>query len=85
MLLINCLYMRLPLTNLYFWLPQISIPKGKNGFGFTFVGELPPKVGRVDRASPAEQAGIKKGDLVIKVNGQNVSRSSCEGVAHLVK
>ncbi len=64
---------------------QICIPRGKHGFGFSFTGELPPKVGRVDRASPAEQAGVKKHDLVIKVNGHNVSRSTCEGVAQLVK
>ncbi|CAL1540455.1 unnamed protein product, partial [Lymnaea stagnalis] len=63
----------------------ITIQRGKNGFGFSFVDEFPPKVGRVDRASPAEQAGVKKGDFVIRINGQNVSRSTCEGVAHLVK
>ncbi|XP_055896512.1 uncharacterized protein LOC106061993 isoform X2 [Biomphalaria glabrata] len=63
----------------------ITVQRGKNGFGFSFVDEFPPKVGRVDRASPAEQAGVKKGDMVIRINGQNVSRSTCEGVAHLVK
>ncbi|XP_035826990.1 uncharacterized protein LOC101864471 [Aplysia californica] len=63
----------------------ISVPRGKSGYGFSFVGELPPKIGRVDKASPAEQAGLRTGDQVVKINGQNVSRSSCEGVAHLVK
>ncbi|GFO45578.1 regulator of G-protein signaling 3 [Plakobranchus ocellatus] len=64
---------------------MITVPRGKNGFGFSFVDELPPRVGRVDRASPAEQAGIKKGDAVIRINGKNVSRSTCEGVARMVK
>lgn len=47
--------------------------------------ESPVKVGRVDRASPAETAGLHPGDCIIKVNGQNVSRSQAGSVAKLVK
>ncbi|RUS74181.1 hypothetical protein EGW08_018049, partial [Elysia chlorotica] len=64
---------------------MITVQRGKNGFGFSFIDELPPRVGRVDRASPAEQAGVKKGDAVIRINGKNVSRSTCEGVARMIK
>ena len=59
--------------------------RGKNGFGFSVVDSFPVKVGRVDDASPAKMGGLKKGDYIIKVNGQNVSRSTCVSVAKLVK
>nr|KAG5693409.1 hypothetical protein BaRGS_009882 [Batillaria attramentaria] len=63
----------------------VSMARGKNGFGFSVVEEFPVKVGRVDLASPAESAGLKQGDYIIKVNNQNVSRSTVVSVAKLVK
>ncbi|XP_070175591.1 uncharacterized protein [Littorina saxatilis] len=63
----------------------MKLERGKNGFGFTVVDEFPVKVGRVDLASPAEEAGLKPGDYIIKVNNQNVSRSTVSSVAKLVK
>ena len=55
------------------------------GFGFTVVDACPVKVGRVDRSSRAEEAGLHKGDIVIRVNGQNVSRSTSVSVARCIK
>ncbi|VDH97352.1 regulator of G-protein signalling 3 [Mytilus galloprovincialis] len=63
----------------------ITLERGKHGYGFSVVEESPVKVGRVDRASPAETAGLHPGDCIIKVNGQNVSRSQAGSVAKLVK
>ena len=76
------LFVRLILYNKYF---QVQMYRGKNGFGFSVVDSFPVKVGRVDDASPAKMGGLKKGDYIIKVNGQNVSRSTCVSVAKLVK
>lgn len=36
-------------------------------------------------ASPAENAGLRPGDCIIRVNNQNVSRSQAASVAKLVK
>ncbi|KAL3872434.1 hypothetical protein ACJMK2_040361 [Sinanodonta woodiana] len=64
---------------------QINLTRGKHRFGFSVVEGCPVKVGRVDGASPAEQAGLHKDDIIIRVNGQNVSRSTAISVAKLVK
>ena len=37
----------------FFLLWQITVQRGKNGFGFSFIDELPPRVGRVDRGKQA--------------------------------
>ncbi|XP_071096723.1 uncharacterized protein [Haliotis cracherodii] len=63
----------------------VNMYRGKNGYGFSVIDSFPVKVGRVDGASPAEMGGLKQGDCIIKVNGQNVSRSTCVSVAKLVK
>ncbi|ESO85945.1 hypothetical protein LOTGIDRAFT_167700 [Lottia gigantea] len=63
----------------------VMMYRGKNGFGFSVVESFPVKVGRVDGASPAEEAGLIQGDTIVKVNGQNVSRSTAVSVAKLVK
>ncbi|XP_053407877.1 uncharacterized protein LOC123547611 isoform X2 [Mercenaria mercenaria] len=55
------------------------------GFGFTVVDSCPVKIGRVDGSSYAQEAGLQKGDLVIRVNGQNVSRSTSVSVARCIK
>ncbi|XP_025112214.1 uncharacterized protein LOC112574971 isoform X2 [Pomacea canaliculata] len=64
---------------------MIQMARGKHGFGFSVVEEFPVRVGRVDLASPAEKAGLKVGDFIVKVNNQNVSRSTVASVAKLVK
>ncbi|XP_052222379.1 uncharacterized protein LOC127838592 isoform X1 [Dreissena polymorpha] len=64
---------------------DLTLQRGKNGFGFTVVEGCPARVGRVDRASPAETAGLQPGDLIIRLNKQNVSRSTATSVAKLIK
>lgn len=64
---------------------QITVRRGKNGFGFSVVEACPVRVGRVDGASPAESAGLQPGDIIIHLNKQNVSRSTATSVAKLVK
>ncbi|XP_060553687.1 uncharacterized protein LOC132714782 isoform X2 [Ruditapes philippinarum] len=55
------------------------------GFGFSVVDSCPVKIGRVDGSSSAQEVGLQKGDLVIRVNGQNVSRSTSVSVARCIK
>ncbi|XP_069120607.1 uncharacterized protein [Argopecten irradians] len=64
---------------------SVTVHRGKHGFGFSVIESCPVKVGRVDRASPAESAGLQPGDCVVRVNSQNVSRSQAASVAKLVK
>jgi regulator of sigma E protease len=35
---------------------------------------IPPKIGEVSADFPAEQAGLKKGDLILEINGKQISR-----------
>lgn len=55
------------------------------GFGFTVVGSSPARIGSVERESLAEEAGLRQNDLVIRVNGQNVSRSTAVSVAKCIR
>ncbi|KAJ8300366.1 hypothetical protein KUTeg_021885 [Tegillarca granosa] len=64
---------------------KVKVQRGKHGFGFSVIESCPVKVGRVDGASPAENAGLRPGDCIIRVNNQNVSRSQAASVAKLVK
>ncbi|WAR00140.1 RGS3-like protein, partial [Mya arenaria] len=64
---------------------QISVQRSPfGGFGFSVVDACPVRIGRVDGASRAEEAGIRPGDLVVRVNGQNVSRSTSASVARCI-
>jgi len=66
---------------------QLSLRRGSltSGFGFTVTGSCPVQVGRVTSQSPAAEAGMRRGDLIERVDGINVSRSSADSVAALVR
>lgn len=59
--------------------------KHTTGFGFTLRGFCPVCVGKVEPHSSAAVAGLASGDYIESVNGQNVSRSSAESVAAIIK
>ncbi|XP_061165285.1 uncharacterized protein LOC133174226 [Saccostrea echinata] len=63
----------------------VTVHRGEHGYGFSVIESCPVKVGRVDRGSPADHAGLCPGDCIIRVNNQNVSRSQSASVAKLVK
>ena len=44
-----------------------------------------PAFGRIFEGSPAEKAGIKEDDKLIKVNGQDVTKKSLSDIASIVK
>jgi len=65
---------------------RFVISRGINdSFGFTVVGDSPTFVGKVTENSPAAQCGLKPGDYIVKVNGQNVSRAQQRTVSNLIK
>lgn len=65
---------------------KFTISRGTNdSFGFTVVGDSPTFVGKVTDHSPAAICGLKPGDYIVKVNGQNVSRAQQRTVSNLIK
>ncbi|KAL3872435.1 hypothetical protein ACJMK2_040362 [Sinanodonta woodiana] len=58
---------------------KMTVHKDREGFGFTLVESCPVKVGRVKRDSHAAEAGLMEDDVVIRINGVNVSRSTNSG------
>ncbi|XP_078426769.1 Na(+)/H(+) exchange regulatory cofactor NHE-RF1-like [Cetorhinus maximus] len=64
------------------------IEKGPTGYGFHLHGEK-GKTGQfirlVEAASPAERAGLRPGDKVVQVNGDNVEQDSHQQVVQKIK
>ena len=48
------------------------------------VGYNPVKVGRVSPRSPAAAAGLRNGDSILAISGQNVSKATADGVASVI-
>ncbi|CAF4446426.1 unnamed protein product, partial [Adineta steineri] len=62
------------------------ISRGVNdSFGFTVVGDSPTFIGKVSENSPAASCGLKSGDYIVKINGQNVSRAQQRTVSNIIK
>ncbi|GFY46654.1 regulator of G-protein signaling loco [Trichonephila inaurata madagascariensis] len=62
----------------------VEISRGKNGFGFTISGQAPCILSCIITGSPAEKAGLRPGDFLIAVNGQNVSKAPHDDVVRLI-
>ncbi|XP_078061883.1 Na(+)/H(+) exchange regulatory cofactor NHE-RF1-like [Mustelus asterias] len=64
------------------------IEKGSSGYGFHLHGEK-GKSGQfirlVEAASPAERAGLRPGDKVVQVNGDNVEQDNHQQVVQKIK
>jgi hypothetical protein len=54
-------------------------------FGFTIVGYCPCQIGKIESNSLASNAGLLTGDLIIKINGKNVSRATCDSIVKIIK
>ncbi|XP_077992023.1 regulator of G-protein signaling 12-like isoform X2 [Glandiceps talaboti] len=65
-------------------LKTVEVPRGRNGYGFTLTGQSPCKLSAIVRGTPAEMAGLKSGDYVMAVNGENVAKLSHEQVVKLI-
>ena len=57
----------------------------EGGFGITIRGNCPVFVRSVDFPSPARQAGLRSGDLLLEVNGRSVQHSSKLEVLELLR
>ncbi|KAL0978970.1 hypothetical protein UPYG_G00178660 [Umbra pygmaea] len=66
-------------------LPQVTIPRGKDGFGFTIFSDSPVRVQAVDPGGPAFQAGLQQMDTVLQLNGQPVEQWKCVDLAHTIR
>ncbi|UJR22203.1 hypothetical protein I4U23_025267 [Adineta vaga] len=65
---------------------QFTISRGTNdSFGFTVIGDNPTFIGKVNENSSAAYSGLKSGDYVVKINGQNVSRAQQRTVANIIR
>uniref|UniRef100_A0A8C1U877 Na(+)/H(+) exchange regulatory cofactor NHE-RF n=1 Tax=Cyprinus carpio TaxID=7962 RepID=A0A8C1U877_CYPCA len=69
--------------------PRLCVmKKGENGYGFHLHGEK-GKTGqyirKVERASPAQASGLRAGDRVVEVNGENVERETHHQVVQRIK
>ncbi|CAF3772413.1 unnamed protein product [Rotaria magnacalcarata] len=68
------------------WKQFFIISRGStHSFGFTVVGDSPTFIGKVSENSAAALCGLKSGDYIVKVNGQNVSRAQQRTVSNLIK
>ncbi|XP_063889552.1 rho guanine nucleotide exchange factor 11-like isoform X5 [Scylla paramamosain] len=66
-------------------LRTVVIHRGERGYGFTVSGESPVIVQDVKDGGPAAQAGVRKGDSIIEVNGAIVSQINHKEVVQIIK
>ncbi|XP_078141537.1 regulator of G-protein signaling 3-like [Centroberyx gerrardi] len=66
-------------------LPQVSIVRGKDGFGFTICSDCPVRVQAVDPGGPAHHAGLQQSDSVLQLNGLPVETWKCVDLAHAIR
>ncbi|XP_008563475.1 PREDICTED: regulator of G-protein signaling 3-like, partial [Galeopterus variegatus] len=63
----------------------ITIPRGKDGFGFTICCDSPVRVQAVDSGGPAERAGLQQLDTVLQLNERPVEHWKCVELAHEIR
>ncbi|XP_031716293.1 regulator of G-protein signaling 3a isoform X1 [Anarrhichthys ocellatus] len=66
-------------------LPQVTILRGKDGYGFTICSDSPVRVQGVDPGGPADQAGLQHLDTLLQLNGQPVEQWKCVDLAHAIR
>ncbi|XP_041100514.1 rhophilin-1 isoform X2 [Polyodon spathula] len=69
------------------WSPQrrVHLVRGEGGFGFTLRGDSPVLIAGVIPESRAAEAGLRKGDYIISVNGQDCKWWKHAEVVQLLK
>ncbi|XP_061703508.1 regulator of G-protein signaling 3a isoform X3 [Syngnathoides biaculeatus] len=66
-------------------LPQVTILRGKDGYGFTICSDSPVRVQAVDPGGPADQAGLQQLDTLLQLDGQPVEQWKCADLAHAIR
>ncbi|KAM7093787.1 regulator of G-protein signaling 3 isoform 3-T3 [Molossus nigricans] len=64
---------------------KITIPRGKEGFGFTICCDSPVRVQAVDSGGPADRAGLQQLDTVLQLNERPVEHWKCVELAHEIR
>ncbi|XP_056668392.1 regulator of G-protein signaling 3 isoform X3 [Monodelphis domestica] len=64
---------------------KITIPRGRDGFGFTICCDSPVRVQAVDSGGPADRAGLQQLDTVLQLNEQPVEHWKCVELAHEIR
>ncbi|XP_069477853.1 rhophilin-1 isoform X2 [Ambystoma mexicanum] len=69
------------------WKParRAHLVRGDNGFGFTLRGDSPVLIAGVVPGGCAEDAGLKEGDYIVSVNGEDCKWSKHAEVVQLLK
>ena len=61
------------------------VKKEKSSYGFTLTDGGPAMISNMKSGSPAEMAGLKPGDHVIRINGESVKNLEAESVGKIIK
>ena len=62
------------------------MPAARGGaYGLHFKSSYPVMLADIDPGSPADKAGLKRGDFLILLNGNDIQRSSEEAVRTIIK
>ena len=64
---------------------QVTVLRGKDGYGFTICSDSPVRVQAVDPGSPAHQAGLQQGDSILQLNGLPVEQWKCVDLAQAIR
>ncbi len=65
-------------------LKTVEVGRGRNGYGFTMTGQHPCVLSCILPGSPSDICGLKAGDCVMAINGENVTRIGHEQVIKLI-
>ena len=63
----------------------LIVHKDEAGYGLTLSGDKPTRVQTVKTGGASDRAGVREGDVIIKVNGQQVTDSSHGDVVKLIQ
>ena len=63
----------------------LIVHKDDSGYGLTLSGDKPCRVQTVRAGGASDKAGVREGDVIIKVNGQQVTESLHSEVVKLIQ
>ena len=64
---------------------SVVIARGYLGYGFTVKGSMPVRVGHVKETGAADDAGLRDGDAILRINAVDVTRATTEHVAAMIR